>query len=402
MKYIEGGVCAPLGYKAAGISCGIKNNSKKDLALIISEKRAAVAGVYTKNLVKGAPITVTQRHISDGYAQAIICNSGNANTCNSNGIEVAEGMCGLVEEKLGIPSNDVAVASTGVIGQRMSLTPISSSMEYLISSLGDNSDDAAQAIMTTDTKKKEVAVEFMIDGKAVKIGGIAKGSGMIHPDMATMLVFITTDVAISPSMLQEALNFCIQDSFNMISVDRDTSTNDTVLVLANGLAGNSTISSEGPEYAAFKAALFELSVNLSCCIAGDGEGATKLLICTVSGAKDNTSARVAAKSVITSSLLKCAMFGADANWGRVLSAMGNSGADIDIEKIAVTFSSKAGSVSVCKSGHGIEFPEELAKTILCEDEILIDINLDDGNAKASAYGCDLTYEYVKINGDYRS
>lgn len=403
MKYIDGGVCAAKGYKAAGISCGIRKSNKKDLAIIVSEKRAATAGVYTQNLVKGAPITVTQKHIEDGYASAIICNSGNANTCNANGIEIAEGMCKLVEKHLGIPAFDVAVASTGVIGQPLSLSPISSGMDTLVSALGNQgSGDAAQAIMTTDKKKKEVAIEFSIGGKTAKIGGIAKGSGMIHPNMATMLVFVTTDVAISSEMLQKALRCCVKDTFNMISVDRDTSTNDSMLVMANGLAGNPEITSDGADYEAFKAALFELSAYLCRCIAKDGEGATKLLECCVSGARNKASARAISKSVICSPLLKCAMFGSDANWGRVLCAIGYAGVDTDINKIGVSFRSKSGSVTVCQNGRGVDFSEELAKKILDEDEIFIDVNLGDGNAVASAFGCDLSYDYVKINGDYRS
>ncbi|NCC67771.1 MAG: bifunctional glutamate N-acetyltransferase/amino-acid acetyltransferase ArgJ [Clostridia bacterium] len=402
MKFIDGGVCAAKGYKAAGINCGIRKSSKKDLALIVSDCLAATAGVYTKNLVKGAPITVTQQHIKNGYAQAIICNSGNANTCNANGIEIAERMCSLVEKHLGIPSGDVCVGSTGVIGQTLSLEPIAGGMELLVSSLALDSDSAARAIMTTDTVKKEAAIEFSVGGKTARIGAIAKGSGMIHPNMATMLVFATTDAAISPEMLQNALNYCIQDTFNMISVDHDTSTNDTMLVMANGLAGNALINSEGTDYEAFKAALFELSCYISRCIAKDGEGATKLLECTVTGAKDKEAARTIAKSVICSPLLKCAMFGADANWGRVLCAIGYAGVETDVDKVGVCFSSKAGTVEVCRNGRGIDFSEETAKTVLSENEIVIGITLGDGDAAATAFGCDLTYDYVKINGDYRS
>ncbi|MBS7403296.1 MAG: bifunctional glutamate N-acetyltransferase/amino-acid acetyltransferase ArgJ [Oscillospiraceae bacterium] len=402
MKYIEGGVCAAKGYKAAGISCGIRKKGKKDLALIVSECRAATAGVYTQNLVKGAPITVTQKNLADGYARAIICNSGNANTCNNNGIEIAEGMCALVEKKLGIPAADVAVASTGVIGQKLSLEPIADGMAELVSSLGNNSDDAATAIMTTDTVKKEVAVEFELGGKTVKMGGIAKGSGMIHPNMATMLVFVTTDAAISPKMLQKALKWVITDTFNMISVDRDTSTNDTMLVMANAMAQNSEIISEGEDFEAFKAALFEVSSMLCRCIAKDGEGASKLLECTVSGAKTKDDARKIAKSVICSPLLKCAMFGSDANWGRVLCAIGYAGAQLDVNKVDVAFRSNAGEIAVCKNGGGLDFSEEKAKEILLEDKIEILISLGDGSESATAFGCDLTYDYVKINGDYRS
>lgn len=402
MKQIEGGVCAAKGYKAAGISCGIRKKGKKDLALILSEARAATAGVYTQNLVKGAPITVTQKNISDGYASAIIVNSGNANTCNSNGIEIAEGMCALVSKHTEISSTDVAVASTGVIGQPLSLQPISDGMEALVSALGDNSTDAATAIMTTDLAVKEIAFEFMLDGKPCKIGGIAKGSGMIHPNMATMLVFVTTDAAISPAMLQKALKWCIADTFNMISVDRDTSTNDTMLVMANGLAGNPLIDSENQSYESFKSALLEISVYLCRCIAKDGEGATKLLECCVSGAYSKADARAIAKSVICSPLLKCAMFGADANWGRVLCALGYAGARVDVFKVSVVFKSKAGQITVCENGGGVPFSEEKAKEILSADEIIISITLQDGEFSATAYGCDLSYDYVKINGDYRS
>jgi len=402
MEFINGGVCAPKGFLASGISCGIRKKGKKDLALIVSEKMAAAAGVYTKNLVKGAPITVTRKHNENGYLRAIIVNSGNANTCNENGIEIAEEMCGLVEKYTGISSCDVAVASTGVIGQKLCIEPISAGMPALLGALGKNSGDAAEAIMTTDTAKKEVAVSFEVGGKSAKIGAIAKGSGMIHPDMATMLVFVTTDAAITPEMLRKALDYGITDTFNMISIDRDTSTNDTVLVLANGMAENEEISGEGKDFEAFKAALYAVFLNLSRRIAKDGEGATKLLECTVSGAKDKEAARLIAKSVICSPLFKCAMFGADANWGRVLCAIGYAGAEVEIDKVGVGFRSKAGEISVCKNGRGIEFSEEKAKELLSCDEIVIEVALGDGEASATAFGCDLTYDYVKINGDYRS
>jgi len=402
MIYIDGGVCAPKGFLASGISCGIRKSNKKDLALIVSQKKAAAAGVYTKNLVKGAPIIVTQKNIADGYARAIIVNSGNANTCNANGIEIAEGMCRLVESFTDVNSSDVIVASTGVIGQKLSLEPIERGMPSLVEGLGDNSIDAATAIMTTDTAIKEVALEFCLGGKQVRIGAIAKGSGMIHPDMATMLVFVTTDAAISPEMLQKALTDTIQDTFNMISIDRDTSTNDTMVVLANGMAENACIVSEGEDFEVFKAALTEISLKLSRLVAKDGEGATKLLECTVSGAKSKEDAKKIAKSVICSTLLKCAMFGSDANWGRVLCAIGYSGAQVDVNKVAVSFKSEAGEVSVCSNGGGIDFSEEKAKEVLSCGEIIIDVSLGDGEACATAFGCDLTYDYVKINGDYRS
>ena len=403
MKTITGGICAAKGYKAAGIHCGIrKNKSKKDLSLIISEKPASAAAVYTTNLVKGAPLLVTKKHISNGVAQAIICNSGNANTCNSNGIEIAEQTCKLVAEALQMDKADIVVASTGVIGQPLDIAPIKAAIPSLVASLGDNSDAAAEGIMTTDTTKKEIAVEFELDGKTCRIGGIAKGSGMIHPDMATMLVFITTDCAISSEMLRKALSSDIKDTFNMVSVDGDTSTNDMVTVLANGMAGNIEINSEGDAFNIFMKALNTVTVYLCRAIAGDGEGATKLLECKVHGAAASETAKTVAKSVICSSLTKAAMFGADANWGRVLCAIGYSKANVDVSKIDVAFTSAAGTVAVCKNGAGITFSEELAKTILTEGEITIDINLNSGSYTSTAWGCDLTYDYVKINGDYRT
>ena len=403
MNIIDGGVCAAKGFTANGIHCGIrKNKTKKDLALIYSETKAATAAVYTTNLVKGAPLTVTKSHIADGYAQAVICNSGNANTCNADGIEIAEKMSDLVAEKTGIDAKDVVVASTGVIGQPLDVAPIAEGMDELVSGLGNKSEDAAEGIMTTDTKLKQIAVSFDIDGVECKIGGIAKGSGMIHPNMATMLVFITTDCAIAPQMLQKALSTDIQNTFNMVSVDGDTSTNDMVSILANGMAGNKLIDSEDENFAKFMKALNTVTVYLCQKIAGDGEGATKTLECTVSGAADVATAKTAAKSVICSSLLKAAMFGADANWGRVLCAIGYSGADVDVNKIDVAFRSPKGTVEVCKNGAGIEFSEEKAKEILLEEKIEILIELNSGNESATAWGCDLTYDYVKINGDYRT
>ena len=404
MKLISGGVCAAKGYKANGIHCGIrKNHSKKDLALIVSDVPASAASVYTTNLVKGAPLTVTKTNISDGIAQAVICNSGNANTCNYNGIEIAEGMCGLVAEHTGICARNVVVASTGVIGQVLDLTPIENGMEELTAGLSyDGSENAAMAIMTTDTIKKEVAVEFTVGGKVCRMGGIAKGSGMIHPNMATMLVFITTDCAISPAMLQKALSSDIANTFNMLSVDGDTSTNDMVTVLANGLAGNEEITSESEDFSTFMEALNTLTIHLCRMIAGDGEGATKLLECIATGADTEEAAKISAKSVICSSLLKAAMFGADANWGRVLCAIGYAGADVDVSKIGVSFRSPKGDIEVCRNGAGVPFSEEKAKEILLEKEIDILISLGDGEYGATAWGCDLTYDYVKINGDYRT
>ena len=403
MKYINGGVCAAKGFSASGIHCGIrKNKSKKDLALIVSDVRACAAAVYTTNLVKGAPLIVTKRNLSDGYAKAIICNSGNANTCNSNGIEIAQGMCELVSEYLDIDAKDVIVSSTGVIGQPLDIEPIKDGMQTLVASLGDNSKDAAHAIMTTDTAIKEISVSFELGGKTCFLGGIAKGSGMIHPNMATMLVYITTDAAISREMLQKALSEDVCESFNMISVDGDTSTNDMVCVLANGLARNLRIDCENADYAEFKKALNIVTTHLCRTIAKDGEGASKLLECRVINSCDKQTAGKVAKSVICSSLFKAAMFGADANWGRVLCAVGYSGANVDIEKINVEFASKAGRVAVCKNGFGVDFDEHLAKTILLESEIEIIVNLNSGKGEATAWGCDLTYDYVKINGDYRT
>ena len=405
MKYdlINGGVCAPKGFTANGIHCGIrKNKEKKDLSLIFSEKRANTVAVYTTNLVKGAPLTVTKNHISDGYAQAIICNSGNANTCNANGIEIAEKMSTLVASELNVCPNDVVVASTGVIGQPLDIEPIEKGINELVTGLGDKSLDAVQGIMTTDTKPKQIAISFKLGDKTCTIGGIAKGSGMIHPNMATMLVFITTDVSISSEMLQRALSTDIQNTFNMLSVDGDTSTNDMVVVMANGMAGNATITNEGEDFTTFMQALNTINVTLSKAIVGDGEGATKLLECKVTNAKENSIAKGVAKSVICSSLVKTAMFGADANWGRILCAIGYSGQDVDVSKVEVKFASKKGEILVCQNGAGVEFSEEKAKEILLEEEIDILIDLHDGDKNATAWGCDLTYEYVKINGDYRT
>ena len=404
MKIISGSVCAAKGFKANGIHCGIrKNRTKRDLALIYSESICSAAAVYTTNLVKGAPLKVTKSHIENGYAQAVICNSGNANTCNANGIEIAELTCSILSNKLGIDKNDVVVASTGVIGQPLDITPIENGIPSLVEGLScDGADYAAEAIMTTDVVKKEIAVEFTVGGKTCKMGGIAKGSGMIHPNMATMLVFITTDCNIAPEMLKKALSSDIKNTFNMISIDGDTSTNDMVTVLANGMAGNEKIISEGEDFNEFMKALNTVNITLCRKIASDGEGATKLLECAVSGAKSVEIARTVAKSVICSSLTKAAMFGADANWGRVLCAIGYSGAEVNVDKIDVYFKSPKGEIQVCKDGSGVDFSEEKAKEILLESEIDIIINLNDGEYSSTAWGCDLTYDYVKINGDYRT
>ena len=403
MKIINGGVCAAKGFSANGVHCGIrKNKSKRDLSLIYSEVRANAAAVYTTNLVKGAPLTVTKQHLADGMAQAIICNSGNANTCNANGIEIAQQTCKLISDELNISDSDIVVASTGVIGQPLDIEPIRAGIPELAAGLGNFSGKAAEGIMTTDTKMKEIAVSFDIGGTECRIGGIAKGSGMIHPNMATMLVFITTDCAVSSDMLQKALSTDVSSSFNMISIDGDTSTNDMVTVLANGMAGNREINSDGEDFAEFMKALNTVTVNLCRMIAGDGEGATKLLECKVSGARDVNTAQTVAKSVICSSLTKAAMFGADANWGRVLCAIGYSGADVAVDNSDVCFASAKGEIAVCKNGAGIDFSEEKATEILLEDEIEILINLNSGSASATAWGCDLTYDYVRINGDYRT
>lgn len=404
MKEISGGVCAPKGFKAAGIHCGIrKNKQKNDLSLIFSDVKASAAAVYTQNIVKGAPIFVTKKNLENSLAQAIICNSGNANTCNANGVQVAKDMCKAVSKCTKIPGEDVIVASTGVIGQPLSVEPIEKALPALVESLDYNSsDEAALGIMTTDTVIKSAAVSFELGGVECKIGGIAKGSGMIHPNMATMLVFITSDVAIAPELLTRALKDDVTTSFNMISVDGDTSTNDMCCVMANGLAENKKIISAGEDYKTFCAALAKVTKALCRMIAKDGEGASKLLECTVSGADIYSQAAGVAKSVICSSLFKAAMFGADANWGRVLCAIGYSGEKVDVDKIDVSFKSCKGEILVCKNGAGVEFSEEKAKEILLEDEIQVLINLNSGKASATAWGCDLTYDYVRINGDYRT
>ncbi len=406
MKLIEGSVCAAKGFRAGGVHCGIrKNKLKKDLAMIVSDCPANAAAVYTTNLVKGAPLLVTKSHLANGKAQAMICNSGNANTCNANGIEIAEAMSALVAQAAGVTADNVIVASTGVIGQPLDITPIKEGIPPLVASLSygrEGSRAAAEAIMTTDTKPKEVAVAFEIGGKLCHLGGIAKGSGMIHPNMATMLVFITTDVAITSEMLQKALSGDIASTFNMISIDGDTSTNDMVTVMANGMAGNKEITADGADFATFMKALNTVTVALCRMLAGDGEGATKLLECAVTGAESLEIARKVAKSVICSSLLKSAMFGADANWGRVLCAIGYSGVPLDVNTIDVSFRSAKGEILVCQNGAGVDFSEEKAKEILLEEEIEILVCLGNGASSSTAWGCDLTYDYVKINGDYRT
>ncbi len=403
IKKIAGGVCAASGFAASGIHCGIrKNKSKLDLALIYSKTRCSAASVYTQNKVVGAPITVTKNNIADGYAHAIICNSGNANTCNSDGIEKAELTCDKLAKELKVDSTDIIVASTGVIGQPLDVDAIINTLPNLVNELSETDEKAAEAILTTDLVKKEIAVEFSISGKRCRIGGIAKGSGMIHPNMATMLCFVTTDVSISPTLLQKALTASVNDSFNMVSVDGDTSTNDMVSVLANGASGITTIEIEDDNYSVFYRALLMVCTHLCRMVAGDGEGATKLLECSVTGAPTKQVARLVSKSVITSSLFKAAMFGEDANWGRILCAIGYAEAEFDISHVAVELKSERGSIKVCENGSGIDFSEEKASEVLSSDEIRIEISLGDGDGFATAWGCDLSYDYVKINGDYRS
>lgn len=405
MEYIDGGVTAAKGFSAAGIHCGIrKNKTKPDLALIFSDRECSAAGVYTKNLVKGAPITVTKKNIADGKARAVICNSGIANTCAPDGIEKAEAMCKVAAFKLGLKPEDIIVASTGVIGPSLPIEPIEAGMAELKASLKeDGSLAAATAIMTTDTVPKEAAVSFTVGGKTAHIGGISKGSGMIHPNMATMLCFVTTDCAIAPAMLQKAVKTAADSTFNMISVDGDTSTNDTFMVMANGAAGNAEITAESEDYNALVEALTAVGRKLAMMMAKDGEGASRLIIYRVDGAPDLETARTVARSVSSSTLVKAAFFGADANaGGRAMCAIGYSGAQVDVEKIDIAFRSAKGTVEVVKSGMGIEFSEELALEILKEPEIETLIDLHMGSVSAEAYGCDLTYDYVKINADYRT
>lgn len=405
MELIQGGgVTAAKGFVANGIHCGIrKNKDKKDLAMYYCSHICTAAAMHTSNKVIGAPNTVTKANLANGKAQAMICNSGIANTCAADGIEKAKAMCEIAADALKISADDVIVGSTGVIGPSIDLEPIKNGISELTSGLSENGNDAAaQAIMTTDTHDKQVSVKFELDGKECTIGGMAKGSGMIMPNMATMLCFLTTDAKISAKMLENALHEVVTDTFNMVSVDGDTSTNDMCSILASGEAQNTEITDFGADYDIFKAALFEALRYLSREIAKDGEGATKLIECNVTGAVDVKNAKIIAKSVINSSLLKAAMFGADANWGRVLCAIGYSGAEVNVSGVDMAFASSAGSIDVCKNGAGIPVDEDFAKVVLSEDEVKINITLHDGNAKATAWGCDLTYDYVKINGDYRS
>lgn len=411
MKVINGGICASKGFKASGIYCGIKKSKaeiathKNDICMFVSDAVCETAVVYTQNKVKGAPIIVTQENLkkSGNKSIAVIANSKNANTCNADGIEKAEKMCNLVANELNIPQEQVIVASTGVIGLTLPIEPIEQAVPILAKNLDYSGNaEAASAIMTTDTVMKEYAVEFEINGKTCHLGGMAKGSGMIHPNMATTLNFITTDCSINSDIMQKALSDIVKVTYNCLSIDGDTSTNDMVSVMANGLAENKTIDSFSKEYEIFKSALYEVMANLTRMLAKDGEGATKLVMCEVSGAKDEETAITCAKSVICSSLVKTAMYGADANCGRILGAIGYANIDIDPLKIDVSYVSSKGSINVCKDGYVIKFSEEKAKEILLDDEITIEVNLNDGDFGITAYGCDLTYDYVKINGDYRT
>ena len=424
-KFVSGGVCAARGFRANGVCCGLKHQAlptdgiseqnlaangiednapkKNDLAMIVAEKTCAAAAVYTQNKVKGAPILVTKEHLKDGYAQAVIVNSVNANTCNADGVEKANAMCRLAANALNIDENDVIVASTGVIGQILPIEPIKNAIPALVKGLSaSGNEEAMHAIMTTDTREKELAVSFSVGKKTCRLGGMLKGSGMIHPNMATTLTFLTTDCAISPAMLQQALSDVVRVTLNRVSVDGDQSTNDMVCIMASGTAGNSEITAENEDYAVFRGALYTIMLNLARMCAADGEGATKLIECVVSGAESEDVAETVAKSVIESSLFKAAMFGADANWGRIACAMGYANCEFDISKVDVDLASDKGRIAVAKNGFGVPFSEDAAKEILLEDEIQVLIELNSGEASAVAWGCDLTYDYVKINGDYRS
>jgi glutamate N-acetyltransferase/amino-acid N-acetyltransferase len=406
MKQVDGGVCAAKGFSANGINCGLNADpNKNDLALIYSEVVCNAAAVYTTNKVKAAPIRVTRKNLeaSGMKARAVIANSKNANTCNADGDAKARRMCELAAGKLGIDANEVIVASTGVIGKPLPIECIENHINELTAGLApENHGKAANAIMTTDTFEKESAYEIVLGGKKCTIGGMAKGSGMIHPNMATTLNFVTTDAAISTDLIQKALSEIVKVTYNCLSIDGDTSTNDMVSIMANGMAGNPEITTENEDYETFKKALYEVLMNLTRMLAKDGEGATKMLECTCAGAPDLDTAIIVAKSVIRSPLLKCAMFGEDANWGRILCAIGYAEADFEIDCVDVDLSSKKGTIAVCRNGAGVEFSEEKAKEVLGEDEIYIEIDLHQGETSAKAWGCDLTYDYVKINGDYRS
>lgn len=414
-KIIDEGVCAPKGFKANGVYCGIKKSAnaeqnpnsphKNDLGMIVSDEICTCAAVYTTNKVKGAPILVTKSNLekTNSHAKAVIVNSKNANTCNADGVEKASKMCELAAEALGIDDCQVVVASTGVIGQILPIEPIEKGIKPLVEGLSyTGNEEAATAIMTTDTIKKEYAVEFSVNGKTCRVGGMAKGSGMIHPNMATTLNFITSDVNISAKMLQAALDDIVKVTYNCLSIDGDTSTNDMVSVMANGLAGNDEIISEGEEFSSFKTALYEVMMNLTKMLAKDGEGASKLIECECKGCADKDTAITVAKSVVGSTLFKCAVFGEDANWGRILCAVGYAPAEFDINKVDVDIKSEFGEIAVCRNGAGVDFSEEKAAEVLKSDEIYVIIDLNAGESSAKAWGCDLTYDYVKINGDYRT
>ena len=402
MKIIDGGVCAAKGFKAGAIHTGMKKNpAKKDLALIVSDCECNAAAVYTKNLVKAAPLHVTKAHLEDAKAKAVVVNAGNANACAPNDMLNAKKEAEAAAKVLGVDVEDIVVASTGVIGQELNVKLIEDNIDKIELSY-DGSKDASYAIMTTDTKVKTIAVEFDIDGIKCNMGGICKGSGMIHPNMGTMLSFITTDCNISSEMLDKALKSNVTKTFNRISVDGDTSTNDMCVVLANGMAENKEITAEDESFKTFKAALITVMEDLAKKIAADGEGASRLITCTVKGASDEDTAETLSKSVCSSSLTKAAMFGSDANWGRVICAMGYSGAVFDTKNVKIEFASVDGNILVCEKGMGLDFNEDLAKKILSRDAIEINITLEEGNGTATCWGCDLTYDYVKINGDYRS
>ena len=408
IKFIEGGVCAAKGFSAGGVHCGVKEGSdpnKRDLAMILSETECQAAAVYTLNRVKAAPLYVTMEHLEDGVCRGIIANSGNANACAPQSHENALEMCTMAATATGLKAQDFVVASTGVIGQTIRLAPIQAGLPGLVKELkadASGSDAAANAIMTTDTVKKETAATLDIGGKTVTIGAIAKGSGMIHPNMGTMLCFITTDCAITHEMLQDALHEIVPRTFNRVTVDGDTSTNDMCVALANGMAGNEQIEWKDDSYALFRDALRAVCEHMARSIAGDGEGASRLITCTVHHARSEDSAERLAKAVVGSSLVKAAMFGADANWGRVICAMGYSKAPFRPEFVDIRFTSAAGTVAVCEKGAGLSFDEELAKKVLTQEEVIIDVSLNEGQEMATCWGCDLTYDYVKINGDYRT
>ena len=404
---INGGVTAPKGFLASGLNAGIKNQTKKDMAMVFSSTPCAAAGVFTTNLVKAAPVKWDKEIVTTSpYVQAVVVNSCIANACTgAEGLGYCADTAAEAAAALNIPKTAVLVASTGVIGKQLPIDKIKSGVTALSKVLGSSREDAklaAEAIMTTDTKSKEVACTFELGGKQVTVAGMCKGSGMIHPNMCTMLCFVTTDAAISHELLQKALSEDVVDTFNMISVDGDTSTNDTVLVMANGQAENTPITEEGEDYKTFCEALHFIMLELSKKIAGDGEGCTCLFEATVIGAKDKNQARTIAKSVVCSSLTKAAVFGHDANWGRILCAMGYSGAQFDPEVVDIWLESKAGTIKIVENGIATDYSEETATKILSEEEVIAKMDIKEGNETATAFGCDLTYEYVKINGDYRS